>query len=151
MCSERSRSFSLSISEARKMKQVEASFIASSLRVALQLIDRAVARFDASGPTFPDSKRIHLVRAMVEILEVIESLHASQGDPLRKMAAATSLESSYNELFRSAVTEAQAFESEGNFQNAANRYLQFLEACQSHIHRALARSELERLQRFSAP
>lgn len=132
------------------MKSDEASDIYNSLRVSLQLIDRAVARLDASRLFAGEPHRVRLISAMVELLEVTESLHASRPELHQAGAGATRLESSYNELFRSAVTEALAFEAEGRFDIAAARYSQFLGKCRSHVHRALARSEYQRLQCLAA-
>lgn len=128
------------------MKLEEIPYICSSLRVSLQLIDRAIALLDASQPFPRHPHRIHLIRAMVELLEVVESLRSAGVEMPERSVAATRLESSYNEMFRSAVIEAQAFEAEGSFEPAAQRYRQFLETCRSHPHCALALSEFQRLQ-----
>ncbi len=134
-----------------KMNPEETSYVYGSLRVSLQLIDRAIARLDGSRPFSQHPQRIHLIRAMVEILEVVESLRSSSPDLGEASAMATKLEASDNELFKSAVMEAQALEAEGRLENAANRYFQFLETCRSHIHCALARSEYQRLQCLARP
>jgi hypothetical protein len=65
---------------------------------------------------------------------------------LLRRGQATKLETSYNELFESAVTEAQAFEAKGCLKEAATRYSQFLEVCGSQAHRVLTRGEFRRLQ-----
>ncbi|WP_018905696.1 hypothetical protein ABL850_32095 [Variovorax paradoxus] len=128
------------------MKSEEIPYICGSLRVSLQLIDRAIARLDASRPFPRHPHRIHLIRAMVELLEVLESLRSTGVEMPERSAVATRLESSYNETFRGAVIDAQALEVEGSFENAAQRYRQFLQTCRSHPHCALALSEFQRLQ-----
>lgn len=128
------------------MKSESIFYVCSSLRVSLQLIDRAIARIDAKK-LFPEEQhRTRLACAMVEILEVVESLRSSTPELSHASAEARKLSSSYDDLFKVAVLEAQTFEAERNFGKAATRYSQFLETCGSHTYQVLARGELQRLQ-----
>lgn len=118
----------------------------SNLRIALQLLDNAVDQLEAANLHPADEKRICLGRAMAEVLEVSEALCSSSHELHVARATATRLERAYNDAFKVAVLEAQAFEADGELEKAIDRYAFFLERCGSAPHKAIVRNEMHRLE-----